>query len=106
MISDILAQHNRRRTFQRWSKSVQKKDEPTLLYSALIKKNIVSEVNSFAFNGNLLHWEHDRNATSIHTFISFFGSCENKYVTINKAATCDASLQVWCNAACVKMQHC
>ena len=29
------------------------------LYSALIKKKIVCKVNSFAFNGNSLHWEHD-----------------------------------------------
>ena len=28
------------------------------------------------------------------------------YVTINEAATCDASLQVLYNAACVKTQHC
>ena len=34
-------------------------NEPTLLYSAFIKKKFVCEVNSFAFNGNLLHWEHD-----------------------------------------------
>ena len=25
----------------------------------LIKKKFVCEVNSFAFNGNSLHWEHD-----------------------------------------------
>ena len=41
------------------SKSAQKTNEPTLLYSALIKKKFVCKVNSFAFNGNLLHWEHD-----------------------------------------------
>ena len=35
------------------------KNEPTLLYSALIKKKFMCKVNSFAFNGNLLHWEHD-----------------------------------------------
>ena len=41
-------------------KSAQKKYELTWLYSALIKKKkIVSEVSSFAFNGNSLHWEHD-----------------------------------------------
>ena len=28
-------------------------------YSALIKKKFVCEANSFAFNGNLLRWEHD-----------------------------------------------
>ena len=28
------------------------------------------------------------------------------YITINEVAACDASLQVLCNAACVKMQHC
>ena len=50
----IGAGQNRRR-----SKSAQKKNEPTWLYSALIKKKFVYEVNSFAFNGNLLHWEHD-----------------------------------------------
>ena len=53
-IYDISAQHNRRKP-----KSSQEKNEPTLLYSALIKKKFVSEVNSFAFNGNSLHWEHD-----------------------------------------------
>ena len=42
----------------RRSKSAQKKNEPTLLYSALIKKKFVCEVNSFAFNDNSLHWEH------------------------------------------------
>ena len=36
----------------------------------------------------------------------FFVSCENKLVAINEAAKCDASLQVLCNAACVKTQHC
>ena len=36
-----------------------KKNEPTLLYSALIKKKFMCEVNSLAFNRNLLHWEHD-----------------------------------------------
>ena len=35
------------------------KIEPTWLYSALIKKKFVCEVNSFALNGNSLHWEHD-----------------------------------------------
>ena len=52
-IPDISEQHNQRRP-----KSAQKKNELTLLYSALIKK-FVSEVNSFAFNGNSLLWEHD-----------------------------------------------
>ena len=36
-----------------------KKNEPTLLYSVLIKRKFVCEVNSFAFNGNSLRWEHD-----------------------------------------------
>ena len=47
-VPDISAQQNRRRN-----------KEPTLLYSTLIKKKFVCEVNSFAFNGNSLHWEHD-----------------------------------------------
>ena len=42
------AQQNRRR-----------KNESTWLYLALIKKKFVCQVNSFAFNGNLLHWKHD-----------------------------------------------
>ena len=50
----ISAQHNQRR-----SKSAQKKNEPTLLYLALIKKKFVCKVNSFVFNDNSLHWEHD-----------------------------------------------
>ena len=37
------------------------KNEPTWLYSALIKKKFVCKVNSFVFNGNSLHWEHDCN---------------------------------------------
>ena len=46
---------------QNWhrSKSAQKKNEPTWLYSALIKNKFVCKVNSFAFNGNSLHWEYD-----------------------------------------------
>ena len=40
-------------------KSAQKKNEPTLMYSALIKIKFVCKVNNFAFNGNSLHWEHD-----------------------------------------------
>ena len=35
-----------------------------------------------------------------------FVSCKNGCVTINKAATCDTSLQVLCNAAYVKTKHC
>ena len=50
-IYDISAQHNPRR-----SQSAQKKNE---LHSAFIKKKFVCEVNSFAFNGNSLRWEHD-----------------------------------------------
>ena len=76
---DISAQQNRRRIFRRniiapakidagqnragqnrrRSESAQKKNELTWLYSALIKKKFVCEVNSFAFNGNSLHWELD-----------------------------------------------
>ena len=41
------------------TKSTQKKNELTLLFSAFIKKKIVCEVNSFAFNGNSLHSEHE-----------------------------------------------
>ena len=41
------------------SKSAQKNNKPALLYSALIKKKFVFEVNSFALNGNSLYWEHD-----------------------------------------------
>ena len=48
-------------TGQNWlrSKSAQKKNEPTWLYSALIKKKkFVCEVNSFAFNGyKLSHYK-------------------------------------------------
>ena len=36
-----------------------KKMNQLLLYSALIKNKFVCEVNSFAFNGNSLHCEHD-----------------------------------------------
>ena len=32
-------------------------NELTFLHSALIKKKFVCEANSFAFNGNSLHWE-------------------------------------------------
>ena len=35
-----------------------------------------------------------------------FVSCKNGCVTINKAATCDTSLQVLCNAPYVKTKHC
>ena len=35
-----------------------------------------------------------------------FVSCKNGCVTINKAATCNTSLQVLCNAAYVKTKHC
>ena len=38
-MQDIFAQHNRHQSNRRWSKSAQKKNEPTWLYSALIKKN-------------------------------------------------------------------
>ena len=41
------------------TKSAQKKNQPTWLYLALIKKKFVCKVNSFAFNGNSLHWRHD-----------------------------------------------
>ena len=51
---DISAKHNRRR-----SKSAQNKNKTTLLYSTLIRKKFVCEVNSFAFTGSTLHWEHD-----------------------------------------------
>ena len=51
----ISAQHNRLWSELHRSASAQKKNEPTLLCSALIKKKFVIEVNSFAFNGNSLH---------------------------------------------------
>ena len=57
-------QHNRHRSESAQVKigpgqNLRKKNEQTLLYSALIKKKFVCEVNSFAFCGNSLHWEHD-----------------------------------------------
>ena len=36
----------------------------------------------------------------------FLDAVKINCVTVNKAATCDASLQILCNAACVKTQHC
>ena len=42
-------------TGQNWHR----KNELTWLYLALIKKKFMCEVDSFAFNGNSLHWEHD-----------------------------------------------
>ena len=39
---------------------VAEKNDLPLLYSALIKKNSYAKlINSFAFNGNSLHWEID-----------------------------------------------
>ena len=58
-IPEISAQENRPRPESPQAKIGAEKIEPTLLYSALIKKKFVCEVNSFAFNGNSLHWEHD-----------------------------------------------
>ena len=56
---DISAQHNLRRSESAQAEIGAEKNEPTWLYSALIRKEFVCEVNSFAFNGNSLHWEHD-----------------------------------------------
>ena len=50
---------NRRRPKSAQVKIDAEKNELTVLYSALTKKNFVCEFNSFAFNGNSLHWEHD-----------------------------------------------
>ena len=68
-ISNISASQNRHRTFRHHiictsqsrhrSKSAEKKNELSLLYSALIKIKFVCQVNNFAFNGNSLHWEYD-----------------------------------------------
>ena len=55
----ICSGRNRHRSKSAQVKIGPEKNELTLLYSALIKKKSVSEVNSFAFNGNSLHWEHD-----------------------------------------------
>ena len=60
LIYDISAQHNRRRPKSWQVKICTEKNELTWLYSALIKKKFVCEVNRFAFNGNSLHWEHYR----------------------------------------------
>ena len=100
------------------------KNELTLLYSALIKKNscaklivlrchyahlsitITSKLS--ALNHKILYYCncHATISSSVHTFAIFFVNCENKLSHYNVAATFDASLQVFCNAACVKKQHC
>ena len=54
MILDISEQQIWCRTCQHKHNRC-RKNEPTLLYSGLIKR----KVNSFAFNGNLLHLKHD-----------------------------------------------
>ena len=122
-------------------KSAQKKNEPTLLYSAMIKKNSYAKLivlrlmvtryieNMIAFlrchyaylsititsklsalNHNKILYYCNCHATisrSVHTVASFFLEVVKiNCVIINEAATSDASLQVLCNAACVKTQHC
>ena len=130
-MQDILAQHNQRR-----SELVQKKKkELTLLYLALIKKKFICEINSFVFNGNiiaflccitlicqsLLQASYQRSITikycitviamqqspAVSTrLLVYLEAVKINCITINEAATCDASLQVLYNAACVKTQHC
>ena len=58
LAQDISAQHNLCRPESAQVKIDAEKNEPTWLYSALIKNKFVCEVNSFAFNDNSLHWEH------------------------------------------------
>ena len=55
----------------------------------------------YCFSKIATHW-----SPAVFTRSLVFVSCENGSVTINKAATCDTSLQVLCNATCVKTQHC
>ena len=122
--------------------SAEKKNELTLLYSALIKKKnsyskliflrsmviryignmiaflrchyaylsitITSKLSALNLNKILYYCNCQATiSSSVHTFASFFSEAVKIYlVTIKEAATCDASLQVLCNAACVKTQHC
>ena len=55
----IGAGQNRRRPKSAQVKICVKRNQPTWLYLTLIKKNSCAKFNSFAFNGNSLHWEHD-----------------------------------------------
>ena len=135
----VIAQ-TRFRTFRRNIIGAEK-NELTLLYSALIKKNscaklIVLRLMVTRYIGNMIvflhchytylsititsklsalnHSEilyycncHATISSSVHTFASFFSEAVKiDCVAINEATTCDASLQVLCNAACVKTQHC
>ena len=126
------AQRNQRR-----SKSAQKKNELTLLYSALTKQNsraklMVLRLMLIRYVGNMIALLRCHNAYMLititsklsalnHNKILYYCNCHATIsssvhrfaiavkincVIINEAATCDASLQVLCNAACVKTQHC
>ena len=58
MQAKIGAGQNRCRPESAQVKIDAEKNESTWLYLVLIKNKFVCEVNSFAFNGKLLHWEH------------------------------------------------
>ena len=45
-------------------------------------------------------------AASTHSLVFFSEAVKINCITINEAATCDALLQVLCNAVRVKTQHC
>ena len=108
------------------------KNELTLLYSVLIKKNIVLLLMVTRYIGNMIaflrcHYAYlsqasyqrsitikycipaiamQRSPAASTRLLVFSEAVKINCVTINEAATCDASLQVLCNAACVKTQHC
>ena len=75
---------------------------------AYLSITITSKLSALNHNNILYYCDcHATISSSVHTFASFFSQAVKiNCVTINETATCDASLQVLCNAPCMKTQHC